>query len=286
VENIARAVVGLLLSLAVLILTVRPLAVAPATPVAGLACTSVRAPQPLPTPTRPAWAGEEPPVTPEPVPEAVLDPLVPGYLEHAMGRFAACWNAGDWAMVTRGATPRFLRTAFGTPYDPAALARLGLGPVTLLEVSPPRLWSDQRVAIEVRYQRGLQVVTERWFFLVLNGDALLDEAVPLPLPPLGDRVVLGVETANIAGPWAWRGAPPAVVPALPLLVLAVANRTPEPRTIIVHGPDGAVAGYLPVPGGSEVELGLRDLLPGRYEISSAESPEAESLAFQVGEVGE
>jgi hypothetical protein len=222
----------------------------------------------------------------EPVPEAVLDPLIPQYLDHAIARFAACWNAGDWATVVRGATPRFLRTAFGARYDPAALADLGLGPVTLLEVSAPRLWSDQRVAAEVLSQRGPQVVAERWFFLVMNGDALLDEAVALPLPPLGDRVVLGVEVAGFTAPWAWRGAQPEGVSAMPLLVLAVANRTPEPRTITVRGPDGAVSGYVSVPGGGEVELGLRDLPPGAYEITSAESPEADLLTLQIGEAGE
>lgn len=246
----------------------------------------MRAPQPLPTPTRPAWAGEEPRVPLEPVPDAVLDPLVPGYLDHAIARFAVCWNAGDWAAVVRGATPRFLRTAFGVPYNPAPLADLGLGPVTLLEASAPRLWSDQRVAAEVLYQRGPQVVAERWFFLVINGDALLDEAAPLPLPPLGDRVVLGVETAGLTVPWVWRGAQPAVTPSMPLLILAVANRTPEPRTMTVRAADGTVAGYLSVSGGSEVELGLRDLPPGTYELTSAESPEADPLRLQIGEVGE
>ena len=240
----------------------------------------------MPTPTRPAWAGEAPLVTPEPVPDAVLDPLIPGYLAHATARFAACWNRGDWPTVAQGATPRFLRTAFGAPYDPAALAALDLGRVTLLEISAPRLWSDQRVAVEVRYQRGPQVVAERWFFLVTHGDALLDEAVALPLPPLGDRAVLGVETAGFTAPWAWRGAEPAVVPPVPLVVLAVANRTPEPRTITVRTADGAVAGFLSVPGGSEVALGLRDLPPGTYEITSAESPDAAPLRLQIGEVGE
>jgi hypothetical protein len=222
----------------------------------------------------------------EPIPDTVLDPLVPEYLDHAITRFVACWNAGDWTTVARAATPRFLRTAFGVRYDQAALAELGLGPVTILEVSAPRLWSDQRVAAEVLYQRGRQVVAERWFFLVMNGDALLDEAVSLPLPPLGDRVVLGVETAGFTAPWAWRGVQPEVIPAMPLVVLAVANRTPEPRTITVSAADGAVAGYLSVPGGSEVELGLRDLPPGTYEITSAESPEADPLTLRIGEVGE
>ncbi len=222
----------------------------------------------------------------EPVPEAVLDPLIPGYLDHAIDRFAACWNGGDWSTVVRGATPRFLRTAFGARYDPAALADLGLGPVTLLEISAPRLWSDGRVAAEVLYQRGPQVVAERWFFLVMHGDALLDEAAPLPLPPLGDRVVLGVEAAGFTSPWAWRGAQPEGVSAMPLVVLAVANRTPEPRTITVRSADGAVSGYLSVPGGSEDELGLRDLPPGTYEITSAESPDADPLRLQIGEVGE
>lgn len=275
---------GILLGLAMLTLTARPMLSAPATPVA--ACTSVRAQQPVPTPTRPAWAGDEPQVHLEPVPDAVLDPLVPEYVDHAIARFAACWNIADWSTVVRGATPRFLRTAFGAPYDPAALAELGLGSLTLLEVSAPRLWSDGRVAVEVLYQHGAQVVAERWFFLVTNGDALLDEAVSLPLPPLGDRVVLGVETAGFTAPWAWRGAPPAVVPALPLVVLAVANRTPELRTITVRAADGAVRGYLAVPGGSELELGLRDLPPGTYAISSAESPDANPLTLQIGEVGE
>jgi hypothetical protein len=274
----------LVLGLPLLILTAQPLLSAPATPVP--ACTSVRAPQPLPTPTRPAWAGEEPRVPLEPDPDAVLDPLIPEYLDHAVARFAACWNAGDWSTVVRGATPRFLRTAFGARYDPAALADLGLGPVRLLEVSAPRLWSDQRVAAEVLYQRGPQVVAERWFFLVMNGDALLDEAVPLPLPPLGDRVVLGLETAGVTAPWTWRDAQLAVAPAMPLLILAVTNRTPEPRTITVRAADGAVAGYLSVPGGSEIELGLRNLPPGAYEISSAESPDADPLRLQIGEVGE
>ncbi|MBL8129351.1 MAG: hypothetical protein JNM64_17075 [Chloroflexia bacterium] len=264
--------------------TARPMSAAPATPVP--ACTSVRAPQPMPTPTRPAWAGEAPQVTPEPAPGATLDPLVPEYLEHAIARFAACWNTGDWSTVVRGTTPRFLRTAFGTRYDPAALADLGLGPVTLLDVSAPRLWSDQRVAVEVLYQRGPQVVAERWFFLVLHGDALLDEAVPLPLPPLGDRVVLGVETAGFTAPWAWRGAEPVAIPAMPVVVLAAANRTPEPRTITIRAADGAVAGYLIVPDGSEGELGLRELPAGTYELSSAESPGAAPLRLQIGERGE
>jgi hypothetical protein len=222
----------------------------------------------------------------EPVPDAVLDPLIEGYLEHAIARFAACWNSEDWPTVVRGATPRFLRTAFGARYDPAALAELSLGQVTMLEVSAPRLWSDGRVAAEVLYQRGPQMVAERWFFLVMNGDALLDEAVHLPLPPLGDRVVLGVEAAGFTSPWEWRGAQPEGVSAMPLIVLAVANRTPEPRTITVRTADGAVAGYLSVPGGSEVELGLRDLPPGTYELTSAESPDADSLRLQIGEVGE
>ena len=50
--------------------------------------------------------------------------------------------------------------------------------------------------------------------------------------------------------------------------------------------DGAVVGYLSVPGGSEVELGLRDLPPGSYAIASAESPGADPLRLQLGEVGE
>ena len=161
----------------------------------------MRAPQPVPTPTRPAWAGEEPQIPLEPVPDATLDPLIPEYLDHAIDRFAACWNSGDWPGVVSGATPRFLMTAFGISPDPVSLANLGLGPVTLLEVSAPRLWSDDRVATEVLYQRGSQVVAERWFFLVTHGDALLDEAVPLPLPSLGDRLVLGVETAGFTAPW-------------------------------------------------------------------------------------
>jgi hypothetical protein len=269
-----------------LVVTARPLLSAPATPVTDLACSSVRAPQPAPTPTRPAWAGEEPRVPLEPDPDAVLDPLIPEYLDHAIARFAACWNAEDWATVVRGATPRFLRTAFGARYDPAALADLGLGPVTLIDVSAPRLWSDQRVAAEVLYQRGPQVVAERWFFLVMNGDALLDEAVPLPLPPLGDRMVLGVETAGFTAPWAWRSTQPEGVSAMPLLILAVANRTPEPRTITVRAADGVVSGFLSVPGSSEIELGLRDLPPGTYEITSAESADTDPLRLQIGEVGE
>ena len=71
-----------------------------------------------------------------------------------------------------------------------------------------------------------------------------------------------------------------------LIVIAVANRTPEPRTITVRAAGGSVAGYLSVPGGSEVELGLRDLPPGTYEITSAESPGAEPLELRIGEVGE
>ncbi len=265
-------------------LTTHPLLAASATP--APACTSVRAPQPVPTPTRPAWAGEEPRVPLEPVPDAVLDPLIPGYLDHAIARFAACWNSGGWATVVRGATPRFLSTAFGAAPDPDALADLGLGPVSFLEVSAPRLWSDQRVAVEVLYQRGPQVISERWFFLVTHGDALLDELAPQPLPPLGSRVVLGVETAGFTAPWAWRGAQPAVAPAMPLIVLAVANRTPEPRTITVRAADGAAVGFLHLPGNSEGELGLRDLAPGRYEITSAERPDADPLRLQIGVVGE
>ncbi|MFN8661496.1 MAG: hypothetical protein U0075_06355 [Thermomicrobiales bacterium] len=282
--NVVPAGTPMLLGLILLLLNAGTLLAAPATPVA--ACTGVRAPQPLPTPTRPAWAGEEPQVPLEPVPDSALDPLVPGYLDHAVSRFAACWNAGDWSTVVRGATPRFLTTAFGISPNPAALADLELGPVTLLEISPPRLWSDGRAATEVLYQRGPQVVSERWFFLVMRGDALLDEAVPLSLPPLGDRLVLGVESVDFTAPWAWRGREPEVAPAMPLLVITAANRTPEPRTITVRAAGGAVSGYLRVPAGSEIELGLRNLPAGRYEITSAESPDAEPLTLQIGEGGE
>ena len=257
---------------------------APATPVP--ACTDVRAPQPVPTPTRPAWAGEEPAVSLEPDLEAALDPMVPQYLDHAIARFAACWNTGDWSTVVRGATPRFRTTALGVPPDPAALADLGLGPITILAISEPRLWSDRRVAAEVLYQRGPQVVAERWFFRVTHGDALMDEAMPLALPPLGDRLVLGVETVGFTAPWAWRGVQPEVVPPMSLVVIAVANRTPQPRSITVRDADRSVAGFLSVPGGSEVELGLRDLPPGTYEIASAESTATEPMQFQIGEEGE
>ena len=280
----AAAAICILLGLAVVFLPAQSPLAAPATPV--VACTSARAPQPIPTPTRPAWAGEEPAVPLEPVPDATLDPLIPGYLDQAITRFAACWNSGDWAAVVSGTTPRFLRTALGVAHDPAALAALELGPVTVLEVSAPRLWSDDRAAAEVLHQRGPQVISERWFFLVSYGDALLDEAITVPLPPLGDRLVLGVATARFPAPWAWRGTPPADLPPLPLTVIAAANRTPEPRTITVRDGDGTVIGFLIVPGGSEVELGLRDLPPGTYEISSDESPDAEPLRLQIDEVGE
>lgn len=276
--------IGPVLGLILIMFLVPPLLAAPATPVP--ACTSVRSPQPVPTPTRPAWAGEELQIPLEPVPDAILDPLIPEYLDHTVDRFAACWNNGDWPGVVSGATPLFLMTAFGISPDPVSLAELDLGPVTLLEVSAPRLWSDGRVATEVLYQRGPQVIAERWFFLVMHGDALLDEAVALPLPSLGDRLVLGVETAGFTAPWAWRGTQPAVAPAMPLIVIAVANRTPEPRTITVRAAGGSVAGYLSVPGGSEVELGLQDLPPGTYEVTSAESAGAEPLELRIAEAGE
>lgn len=276
--HVAVAVLGILLTRAA-----PPLLAEPATPVA--VCTGARAPQPAPTPTRPAWAGEEPYVPLEPVPDAHLDPLIPEYVNQAITRFAACWNAGDWTTVVSGTTPRFLGTAFDVSSDPAALANLGLGTLTLLGISAPRLWSDQRVATEVLLQRGPQVISERWFFLVMHGDALLDEAVSLPLPPLGDRVVLGVETAGFPANWAWRGTSPGVAPAVPLIVIAVANRTPEPRSITVQDASGAVSGYLTVPAASERELGLRNLPAGTYEITGAERPDADPLQLQISEAG-
>ena len=60
----------------------------------------------------------------------------------------------------------------------------------------------------------------------------------------------------------------------------------DARTITVRAADGSVCGYLSVPGGSEVELGLHDLPPGTYEIISAESPDADPLRLHVGEVRE
>lgn len=270
------------------------LAVASGTPVAETACfvppvltgdaEATRAPQGDIAPR-----ATEPVPTPQPDPEASVDPRLDAMVTEAAGRLEACWNAGDWEGVAALVAPRFLQTSLGivesTPREQAAaLAALDLGALRIASIGPVTLWSDGRGVVEAHYRRGAgspeQAVAARWFLVAERGVARFDEETLLPPPPLGDRVTIGFGIASDEAPPRWDAPTGASIAVSPVITLHGANRGSHPRTLHLQRADETILGVLALPAHTEADLVLLDLPPGTYTLVDARGP-GTALALEV-----